>query len=620
MSHRFWHSKRHLSGVALATAVLMIAGLGCMRGPEPPSGIVDSTSLRTLSLGEIVGSTGRFGHQEWRGIPFATPPVGALRWRAPQPPQPWKGTREALADPAVCMQVATPGGGADGADAGETTGSEDCLYVNVFAPTFAPAEVPAEGARLPVMFWIHGGGNSVGDISMYNGGLLAQKYGVIVVATQYRLGPFGWLRHKSLRAMDAEDAGRSGNFGTLDLIRSLEFVRDEIAAFGGDPNNVTIFGESAGGSDVISLMLADSAAGLFHRAIVESGSGTLTSPEVAENFLSDASPGHRASSNEVALTLLLNEGSADTRAEARELLDGMDDGETSRFLRGRSAAEVFAAYKGGGLGMLNMPKLFADGDVLPASTLDAFAAGDYHRVPVIFGTNRDETKLFQIGDSDLVNLRFGFYPRVKEWDDYNKTAEYRSKLWKSVGVDELARRARAQQGPSVYAYRFDWDEEPTRLFLDFSELFGAAHGIEVFFVFGDFEVGLMGIPFFSGDNEAGRVQLSDTMMSYWANFARTGSPASGVTGDLPEWAVWDESSAETPRLMLLDSEEGGGVRMIAETVTKETVIAEVAIDERFVDDAERCGFLRGSRRGYILESDLEELCAEVPLPEAAPAI
>lgn len=603
----------------LVPAFVLLLGTGCLRGPEPPSGVVDPSSERSLSLGQVVGSAGRFGHQEWRGIPFAAPPVDDLRWRTPVRAEAWEGTLEAIHDPSPCVQLATRSsiiGGDD--EEGGPAGSEDCLYLNVFAPTLEPEEVPQAGELLPVMFWIHGGGNTVGDITMYNGGALAQKYGVIVVTTQYRLGPFGWFRHEALRASGADNLGRSGNFGTLDLIASLEFVRDEIAAFGGNPDNVTIFGESAGGSDVISLLLADRADGLFHRAVVESGSGTMTAPSVAENFVDDASPGHAASSNEVLLNLLIGEGSADTREEARAVAATMEGGETARFLRGRDAAEIMAAYSGAGLGMVSMPKLFGDGELLPASTFDAFAAGNYNRVPIIFGTNRDETKLFQIGDTNLVNWRFGFYPRVKEWDDYNKTAEYRSKLWKAVGVDELARRARAVQGPSVYAYRFDWDEEPTRLFLEFSRLFGAAHVVEVFFVFGDFDLGVLSLPFFSSDNEAGRVQLSDRMMSYWVNFARTGSPARGVMGDLAEWTAWDESRAEAPRLMVLDSEADGGVRMVAESVTKESVIAQVAADERFGDDAERCALLRTARSGYILEADLEGLCGALPGPVSAP--
>jgi para-nitrobenzyl esterase len=467
----------------VALAVLTAA---CALRPEGPSGIVDPTSQRSLSQGALVGSAGNHGDHVWRSVPYAAAPVGELRWRAPRELEPWSGTLEAVHDPAVCAQIAAFGGGVDGADAGERTGSEDCLYMNVFAPRFASDAVPVPGSQLPVMVWIHGGGNSVGDLAMYDGGRLATEHGVIVVTLQYRLGPFGWFRHAALRSEGASDEGRSGNFGTLDLIAALRFVREQIPAFGGDPSNVTIFGESAGGRNVITLLTSPSAGGLFHRAIVQSGSGRTTTPAMAESYHDDPEPGHVASSREIVLNLLVAEGAAADRSEARVLAESMEPDETARFLRGKDAGAILAAYPVRGFGMLDMPQVFADGTVLPAaSTFELFEAGAYHQVPLMLGTTRDEGKTFQLGNPELVDLRLGVLPSVKDWDRYDREAEYGVKLWKAVGVDELARRARAVQGPSVYAYRFDWDEEPTRLFfLDFSRLLGAAHGLDVFFVFG----------------------------------------------------------------------------------------------------------------------------------------
>ncbi|MEE2662794.1 MAG: carboxylesterase family protein [Myxococcota bacterium] len=595
---------------------LLILGMGasaCALRPEGPSGVVDPTSLRALSLGAVVGSAGRHGDHVWRSIPYAAAPVGERRWRAPSPPEPWADTLEALHDPAVCRQIATIGGGVDGADAGEPTGSEDCLYLNVFAPRFSPEAVPGPDARLPVMVWIHGGGNSIGDIAMYDGGRLASEHGVIVVALQYRLGPFGWFRHPALRTTGASDEARSGNFGTLDLIAALGFVREHITAFGGDPANVTIFGESAGGRNVITLLTSPAAGGLFHRAIVQSGSGRTTAPAVAENHVDDAEPGHVASSREIVLNLLIAEGGADNRAEARAIAAGMDEGETARFLRGQEAQAILEAYPVRGFGMLDMPQVFADGVVLPtASTFELFERGAYHQVPLMLGTTRDEGKTFQLGNPELVDLRLGVLPSVKDWDRYDREAEYGAKLWKAVGVDELARRAQAVQGPSVYAYRFDWDEEPTRLFLlDFSRLLGAAHGLDVFFVFGGFDVGALAFPFFDAGNEPGRVELSDRMMSYWAEFAHAGAPGRGRAGDLPEWSAWAQRPDETPSLMLLDSEAGGGVRMVAETVSAPDIVSQVASDARFPDDGARCAFLRRDRRGYLTEADVASVCAAV---------
>ena len=177
---------------------------------------------------------------------------------------------------------------------GAPAGAEDCLYLNVYAPRSA---TPGTG-RLPVMVWIHGGGNVVGHAGFFDGGNLAAREDVVVVTINYRLGPFGWFRHPALRDAGASELDRSGNFGTLDQVRALEWVRDNAAAFGGDPGNVTVFGESAGGTNVFALLLAPPARGLFHRAIVESGNLSFGAPATAEGFVDDPQPSHPNASGE----------------------------------------------------------------------------------------------------------------------------------------------------------------------------------------------------------------------------------------------------------------------------------------------------------------------------------
>src|SRR5262245_2106414 len=233
-------------------AVLVTSACGLGGEPEAPR-VADPATRRTTAQGVVVGSLGSEGTHAWHGIPFAQPPVGALRWRAPLPAKPWDGVREALADAPQCAQPPPILGGDANPDG--SSGSEDCLYLNVFAPAFAPDAVPTGDERRPVMVWIHGGGNSIGGASLYDGGFLAAAHGVVLVAVQYRLGPFGWLRHASLRGgpdLSAED--RSGNFGTLDLIEALRWVKRNAAAFGGDPERVTVFGESAGGRNTFTML------------------------------------------------------------------------------------------------------------------------------------------------------------------------------------------------------------------------------------------------------------------------------------------------------------------------------------------------------------------------------
>jgi para-nitrobenzyl esterase len=541
-----------------------------------------------LPQGEVIGSVGRYGNHVWKGLPFAQPPVGELRWRAPLPAGGWEGVREALHDPPACPQriASRP-----------PLGTEDCLYLNVFAPAFEPGDVPRGHERLPVMVWIHGGGNSVGSAALFEGGRLAQEHRLIVVAVQYRLGPLGWFRHAALRDPDrgargslpradsAEDA--SGNYGTLDLIQALRWVHQSVSVFGGAPDRVTVFGESAGGRNVYSLLLSPAAGALFQGAIAQSGGLALTTPADGENPVDAAQPGHASSSAEITARLLIAHAGAADRAAALARAQSMPAAELAAFLRARSPHEVLEATRSGrGLGLLEFPQIFGDGVVQPAEEpLESLAARRYHRVPVILGSNRDESKLFMSFDPRYADRRL-FLPRVRDWARYERDAEYRSKVWRINAVDAPAALMRAAQGPSVYAYRFDWDDLGRWLWLDLTRLIGAAHGLDVPFVMGHFERRFMWIPL-GGGNVRERDALAAQMMSYWAQFAYAGAPGRGRNGALP----WDDSSAEAKRFMLLDTASDGGLRMASDALTSAGLVAQMAADPRFADAAERCALI-----------------------------
>ncbi|HUI25272.1 MAG TPA: carboxylesterase family protein [Candidatus Kryptonia bacterium] len=603
-------------------AVLIVANLcmsGCSRSkPVRPS--ADAGSRRTTLSGEVVGFVGPYGNHTWRGIPFATPPIGALRWRAPQPPESWTGTREALDFGSPCTQFASPIGGVNTAKAGEPVGSEDCLYLNVYAPRVDASELPRGDARWPVMVWIHGGGNSIGEAAFYDGGNLAQTHKVVIVAINYRLGPFGWFRHAALRD-EGSDLDRSGNFGTLDLVRALEWVRDNAGAFGGNPNNVTIFGESAGGANVYSLLLSPQAHGLFHRAIVESGGLFMNTPTEAEAFSDDAASAQRNSSNDALLQLLIKDGRARDRATAKAHLATMSAGDVEHYLRGKTNFEILTAYKPmPGIGMIDMPKVFREGVVLPQDEpMQRLARVDgYNRVPVILGTNRDENKLFMFGDPKWVRRYFWIVPRLRDATHYNLSAEYLAKMWKANGVDEPATAMRAAQGPSVFAYRFDWDEEPRVLGAELSEMLGAAHGFEIPFVFGHFDLGRAGNIIYTSDNEPGRKDLSAQMMSYWAEFAYHGAPGRGRDGRQPDWTPWDSETATSPKFVVLDTPAGGGVRMSSEAVTTAGVLAAIDDDPRLPTQRDKCMIyyeLANRARGFTKQeypSAGKQGCKEYP--------
>ncbi len=566
--------------VSLALVSLSFVLLSCGSDPAP---LADPLSRRQVAGGELIGSV-EDGVHVWRGIPFAAPPEGPLRWRAPQPAAAWSGPREALRHGAACPQLD---------QSGEPSGSEDCLTLNIYAPAVAPNAVPSGAGRLPVMFFIHGGGNTMGSAEVYDGSRLARENGVVVVTVQYRLGVFGWFSHASLRESAPTPEDASGNFGTLDLIQALRWARDNISSFGGDPERVTIFGESAGGVNVFSLLLAPKAKGLFQRAISESGfvtSFTMAEAEHASDAVVDK--GLPGSATDVILSLLEIDGRADSREEAHEVLAGMTSGEIAEWLRAKPADEIFAPFEGAGgaLGaMYFAPFIFRDGHVLlDMDPLEALRTGAHHRVPTILGTNRDEHKLFLAFTSPHVR-RLGPIPiGFDDAERYDVVAEYGSRMWKASGADEPANAMIADEAPGVFGYRFDWDEEPSLLGVDLARMIGAGHAIELLFVFGGTDTAIAQRLFI--EDAASAELLSQQMRGYWAEFASSGNPGRGQSGALPHWPAW---RATNPEFMVFDSARDAGLRLSAKTESEAGVLAAVATDRRLANAEERCEIYAG---------------------------
>ena len=594
---------RGMIRIAFLSGVCALA-VGC-RSVRPAWSIAATSddTRRTTTSGEVLGGAGRYGSHAWLGIPFAAPPVGALRWRAPQLPAPWKEPRVATKFGRACVQPATLFVSNEEPN-GEVIGTEDCLYLNVWAPVLDAAKLPQGDERLPVMVWIHGGGNSLGNAVSYDLGHLATGQRVLAVSVHYRLGPLGWFRNAALREGNADPLDGSGNYGTLDLIRALEWVRDNAAAFGGNPGNVTIFGESAGGQNVYSLLLSPRAKGLFHRAIAQSPVLAKFTLGAAENFTDDlVEPGHANSSNEALVRLLLRDGTSVDRAAAKVQLQTMGPGKISEYLRGKDAAEIIRAYLdgngGSNLRMLSMPLVLPDGVVQPKDKwIEAFARSDgWNQVPVLTGTNLDEAKLFLFLNPKFTWKLFGVLPRMRDEEKYEASSRTMSRLWKAASVDDVAEAMLTSGSRDVYAYRFDWGRLPTKLGTNLSKMLGAAHGMEIQFAHGHFQ-GQLG-EFLSEEGKEEREALSAAMMGYWAQFARTGKP--GTAGG-PQWPAYD-AAPDAPKFMTLDAAPAG-IRMGNTVERAAVIVADLIADTRIPDLADKCEGLEGLQKLGFLSPEL----------------
>ena len=521
--------------------------------PEAGTSAWDGGATVRTRYGAVQGLEDRNGTWVWKAVPYARPPVGELRWKAPREPEPWSGarTRHFFSRPAAQFRPLIGG----------LIGTEDCLYLNIWRPR-------SRQAALPVYVWIHGGGNSIGSAAYvpdYYGHRLAADGNLVFVSVNYRLGPFGWFTHPALpEGRSAEDD--SGNFGTLDLIQALRWIRDNIAGFGGDPATVLIAGESAGAMNVLSLLLSPAAAGLFHRAVIQSGVVSARSPAEGEE---------RA--RKVILRLLERTGRARGPQQAEQVLAGMPPAELRAFLRARPAREILRCYSPSRAGMIDNPSIFTDGAVLPADGYAALERGDYpNKVPLIIGSNREELKMFLfLGGSP---------PRRSEL--FRAAARFGSERWKADGVDGVARRlaAHADQ-PPVYAYLFAWGAPDawgwSPLPGNWGERMGAFHSLEIPFFLGTDTINgaLFGSLLFTEANRPGREALSAAMRSYLDSFLRTGDPNSGSMGGaqtaaaLPGWAAWSNASGG-PKSILFDVRgDAPDIRMLDNEITREGIEA-----------------------------------------------
>ena len=478
------------------------------------------TSAVETSGGRVEG-TRKHGVQQFRGIPYAAAPVGDLRFRPPQPAEPWAGTLEATRFGPQALQAPSPLENLFGGT--PPPSSEDCLTLNVYTPT-------ADGARRPVMVWIHGGAflTGAGSTPWYNGTSFATNHDIVVVTINYRLGAFGFLH---LDDIGGDAFGGSGNVGILDQVAALDWVRENIEAFGGDPNNVTVFGESAGAMSVGTLMGLPVAKGLFAKVIPQSGAAHNARP--------------RDDADAIARDLLAALGLDATPAGAAQL----------RALPAEAVLEAQNAIveKHQPTGLAFTPVV--DGIVLPEEPIDAIGAGSAGGVRVLIGTNADEMKLFTALDPSSRDLdEAHLIKRVSAAiGDAGKAAElvtaYRSHrtnapaadVWADLQGDFVFRipairlaEHQAARDNAVYSYLFAWPSP------QFGGALGACHALEIPFAWNTLDTGMSQL--FTGAVDDAMRELAASMHGAWASFARTGTPSAP---GLPEWPAYDDERRAT---------------------------------------------------------------------------
>ncbi len=443
----------------------------------------------------------------YKGIPFAASPEGDLRWKAPQLPEPWKGVRLADTFSPICIQT-----GMYPKDSPREVMNEDCLYLNIWRPEASTQD------KLPVMLWLYGGGlvNGSASIPLYNGGNLA-KQEVIVITANYRLGALGFLAHPELSKEAAYNS--SGNYGLLDMIAALQWIQDNIKSFGGDPNNVTVFGQSSGAISISALVASDLADGLFHKVIAQSGG--LFEPIELDN-------GFKLSSLE----------QAGERFAARAGVSSIKE------LRKIPAEEI-----------VNVPvhtSINVDGYVLKQSPFETYRNNENNRVSVLLGNTKDEGKEFI---SDLSITRESYQSELKKhfpgwlvWltapkpgatdgEAIKEAVAYQGDIRFKWNMWTWAKLASKDASNKVYVYQFA--KAPPFPSISDQAGWGASHGSELSYVFGNLDQ-------YNWDWSEADYHLSASMVKYWTNFAKYGDPNGK---GLPQW---QEFSEDNPKALYLD--------------------------------------------------------------------
>jgi len=558
--------KRSDAGLAISVCFLIsifLAGCGSDGGGD--------VATRNTQFGAVQGvnDAGASGTYYWLGIPFAAAPVGSLRWKAPVDPTPWSSTLATQKFGNACVQygrIYGPGSNNTydatiGTTLNQAVGSEDCLYLNIWRPS-------TDADNLPVIVFIHGGSNVSGYTAdpWYNGANLAKTANAVVVTVNYRVGLFGWLNLPQLKT-GTSALDDSGNFGILDNIKALQFVKANIATFGGSPTNITLTGQSAGAINVYALMVSPLTqnAALFQKAAAFSGGISLASNLPAGNIatLTPAST-YATQGNTLLWDLLIADGLATDTASAQAYAATQTNAQIATYMRSKTPSAIFTQLltKLALVGLSGSGPI-PEGTVVPVDPIANITAGTYTKVPFLASNTRDEAKLFAsflplvggpagglivndatrftmmanfnpdaaptLTDADLINA--AYLPVTTPVTGYNAKTDLLNAHFFIPSRDNVL-TAMARNQTNIWYYQFNWALEPA----PWNNVYGAAHAFDLEFLFGNFGPNVFSNAQNSTANKPGRLALSNAMMSSLGALARSGDPNSTALG--VNWPVW----------------------------------------------------------------------------------
>lgn len=522
-----------VSGNAVSGQVVsgqVVSGQSATGGVQTPQN--ENPRIVTTMSGQIEGKKTSKAYI-WLGVPYGQ----TERWKAPTAPDSWSRTRS-------CKRPRKGKG-------------DDCLFVNIYKPV-------SKKEKMPVMVFLHGGGN-VGGTANRSFSSFVKETGVIVVSVEFRQGAFGWLQSRGLQTGDRMTD--SGNFAMLDIKLALEWVQNNIEAFGGDKQNVTLSGFSAGARDALNCVISPAMKGLFHKVI--SFSGGMTTCSVREG---------RRWSNQKLAKILVRRGRFSNQKRALKYVKRIGKKKLNKLLYSLSDKEIKKMAGATSLRLTNFPQNFRDGKVIPKAGFDVLEYGDYNRVPMILGSNNSEfaNVSYKTLHRILVKNPKTFKNRAQFYRLLKKSKEYGSKLQTSFYLERLANKLSIDPyHEDFYTYRFKWGEDRRVVGANYARYVGAIHGMDVDFLLGRYKKGEAGTSdsIYTRANLPGRQALTSVMRQYVSNFCHTGNP-NGIDGqgNVPvQWEKWRRVPGSKRIMTFSASRREAEVNMISRTINRAKV-------------------------------------------------